>query len=310
MTAIEKNKLFFGSINSLSETIPWTTGLSSIMEHFLWDTKSILGISKTQLIKLIIQWSSEQEMVKLSAEDKYIQIQIKLQALIQESESSSKYANSRKGYCSPREALRRNKYFSEDYLNKEFDIFLNLCSNKYLDTLYSLITEFKTGNTWSTHGNSNIYNSSINIQKMQMDNLAYNGSSRILIANELKLGGKKNKDQILKYCYMYNILVEKKFIHEDSKFILLFIGDKYENLDLHDELSKEYSYAKSQQKLAYLFSNDILQISKKIILKSITWKDLIYINENYLEKNNTICEVEQKLLSGFNQALEEKAFLQ
>lgn len=309
MTAHEKNRKIFGSIKSLEENIPWTIGISNMVEYLLWDTKSVLGISKTQLIKLIVKWCDEKETKDLSFDEKYKIVKDRLQRMSQNSEAIEKYERGKKGFCNPREALRRTKYFSEDYLNKEFDIFLNLSSSQYLDTLYRKHINFDKGNKWSTHGNSEMYASSTEIREMQMDNLAYNDKSKILVANELKLGGNKNKDQILKYCYMYFELVRKSFIDRDSKFLLLFIGDKHENINLSDEIEKEIVYAKSEKKLAYLLDKDIRDLANNLSYASLTWTELIVFNESYLN-NNELSEVEQKLLIGFNQSLQEKAFLQ
>ena len=308
MTAHEKNRKIFGSIESLKDEISWTTGLLNMVEYLVWETKSVLGISKTQLIKQIVEWCDEDELKNLSFEDKYQTIKDRLDMIMSESESIEKYERGKKGYCSPREALRRNKYFSEDYLNKEFDIFLNLCSSKYLDKLYSKYISFDLNNKWSTHGNSHIYVSSVEITKMQMDNLAYNHSSKLLVANELKLGGKKNKDQILKYCYMFAELVSKGFIDKSSKFLLLFIGDKKEEINIEDELKKEIDYVTNEKKLQYLLEENIFKICNDINISSLTWDELIIFNEQYAV-NNTLNEVESKLLLGFNSALKEKAFL-
>ena len=60
---------------------------------------------------------------------------------------------------------------------------------------------------------------------MQMDNLSYNPNEELLVANELKLGGKKNRDQILKYALMFRRLRDEKFIKPNTRFLILFLGD-------------------------------------------------------------------------------------
>lgn len=50
------------------------------------------------------------------------------------SERLNRYERATPSMAAPREALRRAKYFSEDYLNKEFDIFWGSVSDSYLDT--------------------------------------------------------------------------------------------------------------------------------------------------------------------------------
>ena len=108
-----------------------------------------------------------------------------------------------------------------------------------LDTYYSQFVSLKRGGQWFTHGNSGLFACSTDIKAMQMDNLSYNPSENILIANELKLGGKKNPDQILKYALMYRLLLERGFISPDTRFMLLFIGDKLEPSEWDDIIKTE-----------------------------------------------------------------------
>jgi len=311
MTAKDKYIKLFGSIETLSENEPWTMGLVGILEHFSWGTSFILGISKTQLIKLVVEMSDSDELSHLSTDEKLVQINKKLKVLLDRSERIGRYDPSKTGYCSAREALRRNRFFSEDFLNAEFNIFLSLCSDNYLNKLYKNYIDFGDNGEWSTHGNSGIFQHSSGINnKMQMDNLAYNKIENILVANEIKLGGKKNKDQILKYCFMHKKLEKNGLIDKNSKFLLLFISDKDEVIDLKKEFQKEIEYAATQTKLTYLLHEDIFSIAKTLTLKSISWHELIAFNRTYLNGDKTICQVERKLLLGFNQTLQEKAFMQ
>jgi len=308
MTAREKYKKLFGSIETLSDNLSWATSISSMMEHFAWGTSYILGISKTKLIKLVIEMSDSKEFSHLTTDNKVKKINEKLKKIIESSEQIEKYAPNKSGYCSAREALRRSLYFSEDYLNIEFNIFLSLCSDSYINQLYKKYISLNENGTWSTHGNGGLFQYSTNIEKMQMDNLAYNATENILVANELKLGGKKNKDQILKYCYLYKELEKNNFIQKNAHYLLLFFSDKDENFNIKDEIKKEIDYANKQTKLAYLLDDDILNIAKKLIINSISWKELIHFNLNYLSLNN-VCQVEKKLITGFNTTLKEKAFM-
>jgi len=309
MTAKEKYKKLFGSIETLATPISWTNGISAMMEHFAWGTSYILGISKTKLIKLVIEMCDSEEFKHLTTDNKIHKINAKLKAILESSEETEKYTPYKSGYCSAREALRRSLYFSEDYLNIEFNIFLSLCSDRYINQLYKQFIPLNESGTWSTHGNGGLFQYSTNIEKMQMDNLAYNASQNILVANELKLGGEKNKDQILKYCYLYRELNNKNFIQKDTQYLLLFISDKEENFNLEEEILKEIDYAKKQSKLAYLLDKDILDIANNLNINSISWNKLVEFNEKYLTQDD-ICQVESKLITGFNSTLQEKAFMQ
>ena len=108
------------------------------------------------------------------------------------SERLNRYERATPSTAAPREALRREKYFSEDYLNKEFDIFWGSVSDVIQTLIYSQFVSLQGGGQWFTHGNSGLFACSTDIKEMQMDNLSYYPSESILIANELKLGGKKN----------------------------------------------------------------------------------------------------------------------
>ena len=76
------------------------------------------------------------------------------------------------------------KYFSEEYLNKEFDIFLDLASNNYLDQPYGKFLNFPIGASWPTHGNNGLFETSTMMGEMQIDNDAYNSYAKILVANQ------------------------------------------------------------------------------------------------------------------------------
>ena len=310
MTAKEEYIKVFGSIQRLSEDIPWTTGLSNMFEHLTWSTMSILGISKTEFWKLIINISERDDYKNLNLDQKLKFIGVELKKLQSLHEGKERHDKPKSGYCSPREALRRAKYFSEDYLNKEFDIFINLCSDKYLDFLYSRFIDLSGGSHWATHGNSGIFCYSTGIQNMQIDNIAYNETENVLIANELKLGGKKNKDQILKYTSMLLYLQKAGFLNHTCKFVLLFIGNENVAYDLSTELDKEMEYCRNTKKVEYLLDEKIVANARNIILKSLSWNELIELNDEYLNSLSGDKQVEIKLISGFNIALRRKWHIQ
>tara|TARA_R110002049_G_scaffold201885_1_gene372507 strand:+ start:2112 stop:2459 length:348 start_codon:yes stop_codon:yes gene_type:complete len=107
---------------------------------------------------------------------------------------------------------------------------------------------------------------------MFMDNLAYNHDSNILVANELKLNGKKNPDQILKYSLMYNYLENKDFIKPKSDFLLLFIGGNEVQYDLTSEIEKEIKYCENKGRHK-LITDEILQTAESLCQKvSPGWK--------------------------------------
>ncbi|MEN6669939.1 hypothetical protein AAJP47_06140 [Psychrobacter sp. B38] len=309
MKAAEKYRRVFGSIEHLKEPLPWTTGLSNMVEFLVWEPQRVIGISKKQYVRQIIEWATLPELAGKSLEEMEKDISKKLNQKMSESEQLDPYSKQTIGICNAREAVRRVKFFSEDYLNKEFDIFLSLCSDNYLDQLYGQFITFVQGGSWSTHGNSGIFEFSTELKVMYMDNLAYNHQANILVANELKLNGKKNADQILKYCLMYEYLLKKGFIDEGAKFLLLFIGNSTLEKDKQSLVSQEITMCQRKpKKYKNLLREELLEIVARSEVMSMTWADLVTFNNRYLQEND-ICQVEQKLLQGFNQALQSKSFM-
>jgi hypothetical protein len=309
MKAAEKYDRVFGSIDDLVEKVPWTTGLSNMVEWLSWETGAILGISKTRYWKRIVSWCCQPEIASLSLEEKIKVIDRKLKAVIDQTDNVDRYAQNTDEICGPREALRRLKYASENYLNKEFDVFLSLASDAYLDKLYSQFFRFQLGGEWATHGNSGLFEYSFDVTKMQMDNLAYNETAGVLVANELKLGGKKNKDQILKYSFLYKHLTKKKFVTPGTKFFLLFIGDTLEDYDWQSEVDREIEHCRKKARTHFL-KPDIVEFARCMSWKGYTWEEMIGCNKQFSEKLPPGQQVERKLLSGFNQSLQEKKFIQ
>jgi hypothetical protein len=213
--------------------------------------------------------------------------------------------------------LRRAKYFSEEYLNREFDIFLSLASNRYLDSLFSQQTDIRGGGRWFSHGNSGLFSYSSDIDEMQIDNLTYNPEEQLLVGVELKLGGRKNPDQILKYCLLFRRLLDRQFVSPDARFCLLFIGDqlvggKEEQPDWADLIENEIAYCRKSPKSTgrKLVDVNVLDISKKCTFCCTTWQKVWDLNEAYAHGLDLPAqEVERKLIEGFNETLATKTFL-
>lgn len=309
MKAAEKYRRVFGSISHLKDSMPWTTGLSNMVEFLAWEPQRILGVSKKQYVRQIIEWATAPELKDKGLEEIESVVSKKLNHKMSESEQLDTYSKQTMDICSAREAVRRVKFFSEEYLNKEFDVFLSLCSDNYLDQFYGQFMSFDQSGSWSTHGNSGIFEASTELKAMYMDNLAYNHQSNVLVANELKFDGRKNPDQLLKYCLMYEHLLEKGFIDKDAKFLLLFIGGNALEHNKQRLVDRELALChKRPKKYQYLLREELLEIVDLLEVASITWSSLIELNNRYLQENDT-CQVEQKLLQGFNQTLQSKSFM-
>lgn len=313
MKASEKYKNVFGQIESLGETISWSTGISNMLEWLTWSTNDVLGVTKTKYRQLIVELCHDPSIRDSTLEEKHKFVESHLRTTMLENERLGRYDKSSSSVASPREALRRAKYFSEDYLNKEFDIFWSLVSDSYLDEFYGQFTKLNGGGRWFSHGNSGLFACSTNIKAMQMDNLCYNPDEQLLVANELKLGGKKNPDQILKYALMYRLLSQRQFIRPGTRFILMFIGDRPENCDWNDLIDKEVAYCeKSRKSTAKLALHpEGVELAKGAEYASTTWNDLIAFNDKYISSLDASSQqVERKLLWGFNESVSAKAFTQ
>lgn len=312
MKARDKYIQVFGEIETLAEPVSWTTGISNMLEWLLWSTNDVLGVTKTQYRKKIVNWCHDESICNSDIEKKQQYVIDKINEEMASSERLNRYERATSSIAAPREALRRAKYFSEDYLNKEFDIFWGLVSDSYLDAYYSQFVSLQCGGQWFTHGNSGLFVCSTDIKEMQMDNLSYNPTENILIANELKLGGKKNPDQILKYALMYRLLLDRGFISPNTRFMLLFIGDKLEPSQWNEVIENEIEHCrkstKSTAKMA--LDNEGLKIAKNAEYATTTWSELIAFNDNYSSSLVTpLQQVEQKLLWGFNETLSAKNFM-
>lgn len=308
-TARAKFRKIFGEINHLKEDISWTNGLSSLAGFLAWNPEYLIGMSKRKFIHHIVKLAYEPIMQGKPIEEIGDYVRAMLEAEMKVNEQYERYSQKTRGICNAREALRRIRYFSEDYLNKEFDIFLSLASDNYLDELYTQFINLNRGGHWTAIGNSHLFEFSVEIKRMAMDNLAYNHEAKLLIANELKLNGGKNQDQILKYAFLLKSLIEKNFIDPQTQLVLLFIAGKNELYEKHSLIDKEIAYCqKTAKDLNYLLDKEVISIAKNMTLANLSWKQIIEFNENYLA-SHTLCQVEQKLIAGFNQSLKEKSFI-
>jgi len=274
------------------EKISWTLSILDTIDFLAWRTKQLLGVSKTQM----------KEISKLAEKN----IELKKEDVEKIKEINSKW-------LTPDQAMYKLRFFSEDYLNKEFDIFMNLVSNRYKNTLYSKIFNLKKGK-WNSYGNGASFKELINnIDKLpnevQMDNLVYDYENQVLIANELKLGAEKNEYQILKYSYLFLKLKEYNLVAKNTKFYLLFWTIDKKEIN-NNVLEEEISKLKDEKKKDFLTNNDILSNSQTIIFGNILWKDFIEFNEGFLNSlDSEKQETEIKLIEGLNNSLKEKKLI-
>jgi len=319
MKVEEKYQNIFGKIESLAESVSWATGISNMLEWLIWETQYVLGVTKTDYRKMIVRWSHEEALRGATFEETLGTVVAKYNSAIRNSEMLHRYDPPTYTLANPREALRRAKYFSENYLNKEFDIFWGLVSDKYLDEFYGKFTNIRGPGTsirpirWFTHGNSGLFVNSTGIVQMQMDNVSYNPEEGLLVANELKLGGQKNPDQLLKYGLLFRKLIEKGFVPSTTRFLLLFIGPKEEEPNWSNEIEAEIEFCtKSLKSTAEEARHPhSIRIAKECEYASTTWYKLIGFNEGYMSNLTLpLQQAEEKLIRGFNETLSTKFKLQ
>src|SRR5436190_12273289 len=114
MNGREKYFKLFDRLESLAGRVPWTEGVSNMLEWLTWDTSHVLGITKTQFWKQIIAWSQEAPVRDSTLEEKLDYVSWKLEQEFKRSEQFERYARRVSTIASPVEALRRAKFFSED----------------------------------------------------------------------------------------------------------------------------------------------------------------------------------------------------
>ena len=309
MSARDKYIKIFGKFESLDEKVPWPMGLTNLFEWLTWSTHCVLGVTKEKYREQIVKQSYGEAIkgASLDAIQQIIATQIANEMKANEQDERYSLANS--GIASSREALRRVKFFSENYLNKEFDIFWSLASDSYLDAFYSQFTKIVGGGSWFCHGNGGVFKKSTGLSEMQMDNLSYNPTEDLLVANELKLGSQKNRDQILKYALMFRRLQKDKFIKPTTRFALLFIGEAKMERSWNDFISEELAHCLTLAKPAarQACEAENIEVARHAEYQSITWQELVDFNEKYMaELKLPLQQVEKKLIWGFNETLATK----
>ncbi|WP_026480217.1 hypothetical protein [Ahrensia sp. 13_GOM-1096m] len=302
---------YFGRMESLGDEIPWTEGVSNIYEHIAWYTASVLGVSKTVYWQRILNWVDVPEIAALTMADKVAFVKKRLADEVNASEAFEPYETPQSLIAKPYECLRRARYFSEDYLNKEFDIFMSLASDAYINSFFTKALGLQFDGCWTTHGNGGRFQTST-MPDMQMDNLCYDREHNQVVACELKLGGRKNIDQLLKYGLLFKRLQEMSMSPAGTRHCLLFISDKEMELDWDALIEKEiFEVARrNSPSCTKLLDNDVVSTIRNTHKASIRWQDLQALNVEWLAGLTEAQSVEKKLLVGFNKSLAEKFHLQ
>lgn len=305
-SSYEKYRNVFGSFAHLSDDAPWTEGVAGLVEWILWEPRTILGVSKADYWKQVITWASDPAVAALPMDKKFEHIKDKLDAQVAANETQDRYARRRRGIAGPREALRRAKFFSEDYLNKEFDIFWNLASDRFLDAFYGKFTTIAGGGSWTSRGNGGLVQNSVELRTMQADNLSYSRHEKLLVANELKLDAAKNADQMLKYAHLHLELKKRGFIDPDDRLLLLFIAPSVTADAWGAHLDAEIRHCEKHKKLEYLLAEDVLAAARATTYASVSWTELADFCDAFAAELTAAAQTEQKLLRGFANTVRQK----
>lgn len=302
-----------GEFSHLKEQEHWPEAIATTVESLAWQTQSILGVSKSQLIKRIVDETLQALDNGIERDRIGRQVAEHIKREVANSTVSDRAHRPTGGsMISPYEAHRRMRFHSEDYLNREFDVLWSLVGDDYLDAFYGQFTDVAQGGQWVRHGNTTRLLNSLGRYDMQFDSLTYNYDRNLLIGNELKLSSGKNRDQILKYSHLFRVLRRDGFIEPDDKAMLLFIGRTLIDSDrLSDDIRKEIDYLDANPKKWFSADRDgIIRDAQSMTVRSTTWRELSKFNTGYASERAENQPTLQKLLIGFNDSLAQKALIQ
>ena len=248
-----KERLVLTKINHLKEQLPWTMGLAGLARLVTWETKNVLGVSKNELVEKIIGWVLEfqgernEETGPPNEKEILEYCKKRMDAEMAKSEVDKIYAekitkddSTNKLLIKPMEAQRRMRCFSEEFLNKEFDVFLSLLPdhviNNYLKSFFpSVCKEAK----WNLFGLSNDFETAVSIKYMYHDTLLYSQETSHLVSIELKFDTDLSDNQLLKYAFMMADLESQGKIDKDCTHDFLVISQELKKK--HKLLSKSSS---------------------------------------------------------------------
>ena len=229
-----KERLVLTKIEHLKEQLPWTMGLAGLARLVTWETKNVLGVSKNEMVEKIIGWALDfqsersDEMGSPTKKEIFEYCKKRMDAEKASSEVDEIYAEKKNGLLiSPMEAQRRMRCFSEEFLNKEFDMFLSLLPdhviNNYLKSFFpSVCKESK----WNLFGLSNDFETAVSIKYMYHDTLLYSQETSHLVSIELKFDTDLSDNQLLKYAFMMADLESQGKIDKDCTHDFLVISQE------------------------------------------------------------------------------------
>ena len=314
-----KKRIGLLNIEHLKNRTSWTMGVAGVVRLLTWETKTTLGKSKTKFQKQIIKDVynlSKNEDYTLNEIEGILNKQIKNEVV--SANVSDIYESPKKDkLISPIEAQRRLRYFSEEFLNKEFDILLSLLPNSILTNYFATFFPISKECEWSVFGSSNDFEQSTEISFMYMDTLAYCHKTSTLVALELKMDSPIGDGQLLKYIFMSAYLESKGMIAQNTTLHILFLSpdsktSKQIPLLLKDSKkqleNKQYPKKRVTLKEMESLAPRVHQILQSVIVQHTTWQKFGDNFEILLRKipKNGYSESLYKLIDGFLITLQTK----
>lgn len=306
----------------LKDRISWTSGVAGVIRMLTWETENALGISKTLLQQRVLDHVFESCANEVLDQPKWQAITSALESKIENEIDSASvenlYDEPIKGrLISPIEAQRRLRFFSEEFLNKEFDVFTSLLPSSVLTDYLKDHFTIRPESQWTITGSSNDFEASTGMKFMYMDTLAYAHNTSTLVALELKMDSPLGKDQILKYCFMAAYLENKGFIAPNSNFHILIIGNKSLTPETLSTLrqtaavqlkEKQYPKKKITREQIELFVPRVTSLINTIEIKSTTWQEFgdYFDKLNHTLPTSPYAETLHKLIDGFLISLQTK----
>ncbi|MBT3638254.1 MAG: hypothetical protein HN531_15060 [Opitutae bacterium] len=229
-----KERLVLTKIEHLKEQLPWTMGLAGLARLVTWESKNVLGVSKNEMVEKIIGWVLEYQKERsdetVPPTEKEILVYCKAQIDGEMANSTvDKIYDKKKNklLIRPMEAQRRMRCFSEEFLNKEFDVFLSLLPdhaiNDYLKSFFPSVCEEAK---WNLFGLSNDFETAVSIKYMYHDTLLYSHETSHLVSIELKFDTDLSDNQLLKYAFMMADLEDKGKIAKECTHDFLVISQE------------------------------------------------------------------------------------
>jgi hypothetical protein len=290
--------------NHLKNRISWTSGVAGVIRLLTWETDNALGISKTQLQQRVLEHVFQSCENEVLTEEKFKSIATSLDTKTRRE-------------INPIEAQRRVRFFSEEFLNKEFDVFMSLLPNMEITNYLNSHFTLEKDSEWTIAGSSNDFEASTGMKFMYMDTLAYSHDTSTLIALELKMDSPLGKDQILKYCFMAAYLESKGMIARNSNFYILILGNDFSLTDLVSSLKQEaqQQLREKQYPKKGITTEEIESLAQRVEtilnsldIKNTTWQDF----GDYFDKlhrslpAHPYAETLHKLIDGFLISLQTK----